>query len=46
MDQTTVYTYKFNKSLVPIGSNITLSVDNFPKWFPQFDQFLFSAFPW
>lgn len=46
MDQVTVYTYEFNKSLVPIGSDITLSVDNLPKWLPQFDQFLFSTFPW
>ncbi|WOH08782.1 hypothetical protein DCAR_0728230 [Daucus carota subsp. sativus] len=41
-----MHAYKFNQSLVSVGSNITLGVDNFTKWFTKFNQFLLSALSW
>lgn len=40
-----LFTYKLNESLIPIGSNIALRVDDCTKWLPEFNQLIFSAFP-
>lgn len=42
----TYSTYKFNKSLISICSNIALCVHNFTKWLSKFNQLLFYTLPW
>ena len=38
--------YKLNKSLVSIGANIALSINDLPKGFTKLDEFLFRTLPW
>ena len=37
--------YEFNKSLVSIGADIGLSVNDLPKGFTKLDEFLFRTLP-
>ena len=38
-------TYKLNKSLVAIGTDIALSVNDLPEWLAELDELLLGALP-